>query len=130
MDKYIVTTDKAPQAIGPYSQAVGFANLLFLSGQIAIDPDNGEVRHGAVGEQTTRVMENLQAVLGAANLGFDNVVKTTIYLANMQDFSAVNEVYGRHFPENPPARSTVEVSRLPKNVLVEIDMIAAFPTEE
>lgn len=130
MDKYIVSTEKAPSAIGPYSQAVGFANLLFLSGQIPIDPDTGAMMSASgVADQTERVMKNLQAVLEAANLGFENVVKTTIYLQNMNDFSMVNDVYGKYFPENPPARATVEVSRLPKNSLVEIDMVAAFPVD-
>ena len=130
VDKYIVNTEKAPAAIGPYSQAVGFANLLFLSGQIALDPHTGSLSYGGVAEQTERVMSNLKAVLEAANLGFENVVKSTIYLSNMNDFTLVNEVYEKHFPENPPARATIEVSRLPKNALVEIDMIAAFPVEE
>lgn len=129
MDKYIVSTDNAPSAIGPYSQAVGFANLLFLSGQIPLDPNTGTIANGSVADQTERVMKNLQAVLEAANLAFDNVVKTTIYLANMNDFQMVNDVYGKYFPENPPARATVEVSRLPKNALVEIDMVAAFPVD-
>jgi 2-iminobutanoate/2-iminopropanoate deaminase len=129
VDKYIVNTEKAPAAIGPYSQACGFANLLFLSGQIALSPDTGVLSDGSVSDQTERVMDNLKAVLGAANLGFENVVKTTIYLSNMNDFGLVNEVYGRFFPENPPARATVEVSRLPKNALVEIDLVAAFPVD-
>ncbi len=129
MDKYIVSTDNAPSAIGPYSQAVGFANLLFLSGQIPLDPHTGTIVHGSVSDQTERVMKNLKAVLEASNLGFDNVVKSTIYLSNMNDFSLVNEVYGKYFPDNPPARATIEVSRLPKNAMVEIDMIAAFPVD-
>ncbi|MBH25674.1 MAG: hypothetical protein CMH57_14725 [Myxococcales bacterium] len=129
MDKYIISTERAPQAIGPYSQAVGFGNLLFLSGQIAIDPETNVLLQGAVEEQTKQVMENIHAVLEAANLSFDNVVKITIYLANMNDFSLVNDIYAEYFPENPPARSTVEVSRLPRNVLIEIDAIAAFPTD-
>ena len=129
MDKYIISTERAPQAIGPYSQAVGFGNLLFLSGQIAIDPETNVLLQGAVEEQTKQVMENIHAVLEAANLSFDNVVKITIYLANMNDFSLVNDIYAEYFPENPPARSTVEVSCLPRNVLIEIDAIAAFPTD-
>ena len=129
MDKYIISTERAPQAIGPYSQAVGFGNLLFLSGQIAIDPETNVLLQGAVEEQTKQVMENIHAVLEAANLRFDTVVKITIYLANMNDFSLVNDIYAEYFPENPPARSTVEVSRLPRNVLIEIDAIAAFPTD-
>lgn len=129
MDKYILSTERAPAAIGPYSQAVGFGNLLFLSGQIAIDPATGDVIDGDVEAQTERVMSNIERVLDAANLGFDNVVKATIFLANMNDFDKVNAVYGSRFGSNPPARSTVEVSRLPKNVQVEIEVIAAFPTE-
>lgn len=129
MDKYIVTTEKAPAAIGPYSQAVGFGNLLFVSGQIALDPDTGTLVGDTVEEQTEQVMKNLLAVLEAANCSFENVVKTTIFLSNMNDFKLVNEIYARHFPEHPPARATVEVSRLPRNVMVEIDAIAAFPTE-
>ncbi|MEO1267934.1 MAG: Rid family detoxifying hydrolase, partial [Myxococcota bacterium] len=113
----------------PYSQAVGFGNLLFLSGQIAIDPETNVLLQGTVEEQTKLAMENMSAVLEAANLSLDNVLKITLYLANMNDFSLVNDIYKEYFPENPPARSTVEVSRLPRNVLVEIDAIAAFPTD-
>ncbi len=129
MEKYILSTDKAPAAIGPYSQAVGFANLLFLSGQIALDPSTGKLTGDTVQEQTKRVLENIRALLEAANLGFENVVKATIFLANMNDFGLVNEIYAPYFPENPPARSTVEVARLPRNALVEIEVIAAFPTQ-
>lgn len=130
MDKYILSTEKAPAAIGPYSQAVGFSNLLFCSGQISLDPDTGKMVGDTVTEQTEQIMKNIHAVLEAANLGFDNVVKATIFLSNMNDFGMVNEIYAKHFPENPPARSCVEVSRLPKNALVEVEIIAAFPTEE
>jgi 2-iminobutanoate/2-iminopropanoate deaminase len=129
LEKYILSTDKAPAAIGPYSQAVGFANLLFLSGQIALDPSTGKLTGDTVQEQTKRVLENIRALLEAANLGFENVVKATIFLANMNDFGLVNEIYAPYFPENPPARSTVEVARLPRNALVEIEIIAAFPTQ-
>ncbi len=125
--KVIVETDKAPQAIGPYSQAVGYNGLLFLSGQIALDPETGEVIDGGVEAQTARVMANLSAVLDARGLDFSHVIRTTIYLKNMTDFEKVNDIYGRFFDQNPPARATVEVSRLPKDVLVEIDMIAAVP---
>lgn len=125
--KVIVETDKAPQAIGPYSQAVGYNGLLFLSGQIAIDPETGELVDGEVEAQTARAMANLSAVLGASGLDFSHVIRSTIYLADMDHFDKVNEIYGRFFDENPPARATVEVSRLPKDVLVEIDMIAAAP---
>lgn len=130
MDKYIITTDKAPAAIGPYSQAVGFSNLLFLSGQIALDPETGKMVGDSVEAQTRQIMDNIQAVLEAANLSLDNVLKAAIFLSNMNDFSLVNEIYAGYFPENPPARSCVEVSRLPKNALVEIEVIAAFPTQE
>ena len=125
--KVIVQTDKAPQAIGPYSQAVGYNGLLFLSGQIAIDPETGDIVDGGVEAQTARVMANLSAVLDARGLDFSHVIRTTIYLKNMSDFDKVNDIYGRFFDQNPPARATVEVSRLPKDVLVEIDMIAAVP---
>ena len=126
MEKYILSTDKAPAAIGPYSQAVGFANLLFLSGQIALDPSTGKLTGDTVQEQTKRVLENIRALLEAANLGFENVVKATIFLANMNDFGLVNEIYAPYFPENPPARSTVAVLGLPKNVDVEIEAIAVY----
>ena len=129
MKKYIIATERAPKAIGPYSQAVGFGNLLFLSGQIALDPDSQQMVDGCVENQTRRIMENITAVLEAANLGLENVVKSTVYLANMNDFAEFNAAYGKYFQEHPPARSTVEVSRLPKNALVEVEVIAAFPTE-
>ncbi len=129
MEKYIVQTDHAPKAIGPYSQAVGFGNLLFLSGQIAIDPETSELVPGCVEAQTKQVMDNIRAVLEAANLTFDNVLKTSIFLQNMNDFQVVNAAYETYFEGNYPARETVEVSRLPKNVQVEISVIAAFPTE-
>lgn len=129
MNKYIISTERAPKAIGPYSQAVGFGNLLFLSGQIAIDPDTNILIEGNVEEQSRQVLKNIHAVLEAANLSLDNVVKTTIFLSNINDFARVNDIYAEFFSENPPARSTVEVSRLPKNVDIEIEVIAAFPTE-
>lgn len=125
--KVIVQTDKAPKAIGPYSQAVGYNGLLFCSGQIAIDPETDKIVDGGVEAQTARVMANLSAVLDARGLDFSHVIRTTIYLKNMSDFDKVNDIYGRFFDANPPARATVEVSRLPKDVLVEIDMIAAVP---
>ncbi len=128
--KTIVQTDNAPQAIGPYSQGVGFGGLFFFSGQIAIDPDTAELVDGGVELQTRQVMANLEAVLEAAGLDFSHVLRTTIFLKNMNDFSKVNEIYGAFFDDNPPARATVEVSRLPKDVLVEIDMIAAHPEAE
>ena len=119
-----IQTDKAPKAIGPYSQAIQAENMLFLSGQIAIDPTTNELIAGDVKEQTVRVMENLKAVLETAGADFTNVVKTTIFLKNLTDFSSVNEVYATYFDEVPPARATVEVAGLPKDVDVEIDAIA------
>lgn len=127
MDKKIVATQKAPAAIGPYSQAVAVGNLMFLSGQIALDPESGELLEGDVAAQTELVMKNIGAVLEAMGLTYEHLVKTTIFLASMDDFSAVNEVYGRYFEKAPPARATVEVSRLPKDVAVEISGIAVVP---
>ena len=125
--KFIVSTDQAPAAIGPYSQAVGYGGLLFLSGQIALDPSSGELINADVMEETAQIMSNLAEVLRCAGLDFTHVLKTTIFLRNMTDFQAVNEIYGGFFHGDPPARATVEVSRLPKDVSVEIDMIAAAP---
>ncbi len=122
--KKVVSADAAPAAIGPYSHAVIAGGFLFTSGQVALDPESGELVSGDVTAQTERVMQNLEAVLAAAGLGFANVVKVTIYLKSMDDFKAVNEVYGSYFTEEHPARSTVEVARLPLDVLVEIDCIA------
>ena len=125
IDKQIVSTDAAPGAIGPYSQAVRAGDFLFCSGQIALDPASGSlVGEGDVAAQTRRVMDNLEAVLTAGGASFASVVKTTIFLADMNDFGVVNTVYGERFPSDPPARATVEVSRLPKDVLVEIDAVA------
>jgi 2-iminobutanoate/2-iminopropanoate deaminase len=123
--KKIISTNNAPAAIGPYSQAIQLGNMLFCSGQIAIDPKSGSVLTGDVKTQTEQVMKNIEAVLTAAGLNFSNVVKTTIFLTNMADFTTVNEIYGRHFPQNPPARSTVAVAALPKGVNVEIEVIAS-----
>ncbi len=119
-----IATDKAPAAIGPYSQAVRAGDLVFCSGQIALDPATGEMVAGDVTAQTERVMANIAAVLAAAGTGFDNVVKTTIFLVEMGDFAAVNEVYGRSFPNHKPARSTVAVRNLPRGALVEIEVTA------
>ncbi len=124
--KKIIRTAHAPAPVGPYSQAVLSNGLLFCSGQIAIDPATNEVLKGTVTEQAILVMKNIKAVLTEAGGDFKNVVKTTIFLKNMSDFAAVNEVYGGYFTENPPARSTVEVSALPKGVDVEIEIIAAI----
>jgi 2-iminobutanoate/2-iminopropanoate deaminase len=116
----ILLTDKAPAAIGPYSQAVKYGGLLFCSGQIPLIPETGEIETGDISRQAERVMDNIAAVLSAAGAGFDDVVKTTIYLVNMDDFAAVNEVYGNRFPGHKPARSTVAVKSLPRGVLLEI----------
>ena len=120
----IILTEKAPAPIGPYSQAVLCDGFLFCSGQIAIDPKSGEVLKGNITEQAELVMKNIEALLGAAQLNFSNVVKTTIFLTSMNDFAQVNEVYGKYFKKNPPARSTIAVAALPKGVNVEIEVIA------
>jgi len=120
----VISTDKAPAAIGPYSQAVRAGELLFCSGQIPLDPTTGEMVAGDLKLQTERVMANIAAVLAAAGATFDNVVKTTIFLTDMGDFAAVNEIYGRSFGSHKPARSTVAVRDLPRGALVEIEVIA------
>jgi 2-iminobutanoate/2-iminopropanoate deaminase len=122
-----VSTTDAPAAIGPYSQAVRAGNMVFLSGQIPLDPATGQMVTGDIRAQTERVMENLGAVLKAAGCSFKNVVRTTIYLTDLGDFAVVNETYGKRFPENPPARATVQVAALPKGAKVEIDCIAVVP---
>lgn len=124
MPKKIIRADEAPAAIGPYSQAVEAGGFLFVSGQIPVDAGTGQIVQGDIKFQVRRIMENAGAILSAAGIGFSSVVKATIYLKNMADFSAVNEVYGEYFPAEPPARATVEVSRLPKDVAVEMDFIA------
>jgi 2-iminobutanoate/2-iminopropanoate deaminase len=126
MMKKIIETKLAPAPIGPYSQAVQVGSLLFCSGQIAIDPATNQVQLGSVSEQATLVMKNIDAVLKQAGASFQNVVKTTIFLTDMKDFPAVNEVYGAHFQTLPPARSTVAVEGLPKGVQVEIEVIASL----
>jgi 2-iminobutanoate/2-iminopropanoate deaminase len=120
-----IVTDRAPAAIGPYSQAIQAGNLLFCSGQIPLDPRTGEIVAGGIREQAELVMNNIAAVLSAAGAGFDDVVKATIYLVDMQDFGVVNEVYGSCFPGHKPARSTVAVQGLPRGVLVEIEIVAS-----
>ena len=125
--KTIIHTDDAPKAVGPYSQAVRTGNLLFTAGQVAIDPAISQLIDGDVAAQAEQVMRNLQAVLTAAGTSFDHVVKTTVYLADMADFAALNEVYGRYFPANPPARSTFAVRGLPLGAKVEIEMVAEIP---
>ena len=124
MRKEIIATEEAPKAIGPYSQAVRVGTLVFLSGQIPLDPQTGEVVTGDIVVQTKRVMENLSAVLRAAGVGLSEVVRSTIYLTNLGDFGKVNEVYGSYFPSEPPARATVQVAALPRGASIEIDMIA------
>jgi 2-iminobutanoate/2-iminopropanoate deaminase len=120
----VIATKDAPQAIGPYSQAIRANGFVFLSGQVAIDPATQQVVSGDVAAQTEQVLKNLAAVLKAAGSGLERVVRSTVFLKNMGEFAAMNEVYGRYFTAAPPARSTVEVARLPKDVLVEIDVIA------
>jgi len=122
--KNVVSTEKAPKAIGPYSQAIEAAGLLFLSGQIPIVPATGEICAGGIEEQTEQVLSNIEAILAAKGLGFADVVKTTVFLADMNDFATVNGIYAKAFVENPPARSCVQVARLPKDVKVEIETIA------
>jgi 2-iminobutanoate/2-iminopropanoate deaminase len=124
--KQTVQSDRAPKAIGPYSQAVKArsGNLVFVSGQIALDPKTGTVVDGGIEIQTKRILENLSAVLAAAGSGLDRVVKTTVFLKDMNDFTGMNRVYEIYFQSEPPARSTVQVCRLPKDVLVEIECVA------
>jgi 2-iminobutanoate/2-iminopropanoate deaminase len=122
--KKIISTNEAPGAIGPYSQAVRSGNFVFCSGQIALDPKSGQIVAGDVAVQTRRVMDNIAAILRAEGLTFDHIVKTTIFLTNLGDFQTVNDIYGSYFKEDPPARSTVQVAALPKNVDVEVEVIA------
>jgi len=122
--KEIIQTDQAPQAIGPYSQAIRSNGLIFASGQIPTDPQTGQFVPGGIAEQTEQVLKNLAAVLEAAGSGLNRVVKTTVFLIDLQEFAAMNEVYGRFFKEAPPARATVEAARLPRDARVEIEAIA------
>jgi 2-iminobutanoate/2-iminopropanoate deaminase len=122
----IISTENAPKAIGPYSQAVVWNDLVFLSGQIPLDPVTGQIVAGDIAAQTEQVLKNLQAALEAAGSSLERVLKTTVFLKNMGDFPRMNEIYASYFPENSPARSTVEAARLPKDVQVEIDCIAAI----
>jgi 2-iminobutanoate/2-iminopropanoate deaminase len=124
MKRQIVATDAAPKAVGPYSQAVWAGDLLFCAGQIPLDPQTGTLVAGGVVEQTTRVLENIRGVLRSQGLDFPNVIKSTVFLSDMNHFAAMNEVYARCFPQDPPARSTVQVARLPKDALVEIEVVA------
>jgi 2-iminobutanoate/2-iminopropanoate deaminase len=122
--KEVISTEKAPKAIGPYSQAIKANGLIFTAGQIAFDPATGQIVEGDIARQTARVLENLKAIVEAAGSSLDKAVKATVFLKDMNDFGAMNEVYTRYFPTDPPARSTVEVTRLPRDVRVEIDLIA------
>jgi len=124
--KETITTDRGPQAIGPYSQAVKANGFLFLSGQVALDPKTGEMTGSDIRQQTERALENIRAVLEAAGSNLHHVVKTTVFLKDMNDFLPMNEVYGRYFMTAPPARSTVQVARLPKEALVEIEVVAVL----
>ena len=126
MTKTIVATESAPKAIGPYSQAVAFNGIVYCSGQIPLDPITGQIVEGDVAVQTERVLENLKAVLEAAGSSLEKVLKTTVFLNDMGEFTKMNEVYGRYFNASLPARATVEVARLPRDVRVEIDAIAAI----
>jgi len=122
-----ISSPRAPTAIGPYSPAIRAGNLLFISGQVPIDPATGTLVDGDITAQTDRVMRNLQALLEAAGAGFEHAVRTTVFLADMNEFAAMNAVYGRYMVDPPPARATVQVARLPRDVKVEIDVIAVIP---
>lgn len=124
----IIATQRAPSAVGPYSQAVRCGNLLFISGQIPIDPDTGELVRGDLEEQAERALKNLKAILEAAGFGLEDVVKTTLFLKDLSNFEKVNNIYRRYFLNNPPARSSVEVSRLPRDAELEIEAIACIHT--
>ncbi len=121
--KKVISTNKAPRAIGPYSQAILANGFIFTAGQIALDPASGQVVEGGIVDQTIRVLENLKGIVEAAGSSLDRTVKATVYLQDMSDFAAMNEVYARYFPNDPPARSTVQASRLPRDVRIEIDLI-------
>jgi 2-iminobutanoate/2-iminopropanoate deaminase len=123
--KNVVTTDRGPKPIGPYSQAIQCNGFIYLSGQVALDPKTGALAAGDIRKQTERTLENIKAILEAAGANLHHVVKTTVFLKDMNDFAAMNEVYGQFFSSAPPARSTVQVSRLPKDALVEIEVIAS-----
>lgn len=127
--KKIISTDRAPQAIGPYSQAVISNGFAFLSGQIPLDPAANQLIEGGIAAQTERVMENLKGLLEACGTSLAHVVKTTVFLKDMGEFAKMNEIYGRYFSENPPARATVEAARLPRDVRVEIECVAAIEND-
>ncbi len=122
--KEVISTERGPKAIGPYSQAIRASGLIFISGQVAFDPATGQLVEGDAARQTARVLDNLKAIVEAAGSSLEKAVKATVFLKDMNDFAAMNEVYARYFLKNPPARSTVEVARLPRDVRVEIDLIA------
>lgn len=124
MERQVIHSDQAPQAIGPYSQAIRVGEFIFCAGQTPIDPATGNLVAGGIEEQTHRVLQNLSAVLQAAGSSFDRVVKTTVFLLDMNEFARMNAVYAEYFPKQPPARSTVQVARLPKDARVEIELIA------
>jgi len=124
----IVATKRSPQAVGPYSQAVAAHGFLYVSGQLPMDPETGQMVDGKIEDQTRRAMNNMRAILEAAEVSMSDVVKTTIYLKDMEDFAAVNGAYAEYFPSNPPARACFEVARLPKDARVEIECVAALPT--
>ncbi len=130
MQKEIISTKDAPQAIGPYSQAVRFDNLIFVSGQIPIEPESGKILKGNIREQTKQILENLNNILAAGGSSLDNVLRTTIFLTNLENYSVVNEIYAKYFNDLPPARSTVQVAKLPMDAQIEIDAIASINTEE
>ena len=122
----VVTTDRGPKPIGPYSQAIKSGGFIFLSGQVALDPKSGELTGGDIRQQTERTLNNIKAILEASGANLHHVVKTTVFLKDLNDFAAMNEVYARYFASAPPARSTVQVARLPKDALVEIEVTAAI----
>ena len=130
MQKTVISTNNSPAAIGPYSQAIRFNGLVFVSGQIPIDPESGKVIKGNIKEQTKQVLENLKNILQAGGSSLPNVLRTTIFLSDMDDYAMVNETYAQYFESSPPARSTVQVSRLPKDVHIEIDAIAYATNQE
>ena len=130
MEKETISTKDAPQAIGPYSQAIRFGNLIFASGQIPIEPETGKILKGDIKGQTKLILENLNNVLAAGGSSLDNVLRTTIFLTDLEDYPAVNETYAQYFNDLPPARSTVQVAKLPMDAQIEIDAIACINTEE
>jgi len=129
MSKEVIFTEKAPKAIGPYSQAIKSGNLLFISGQVPVNPTTGELT-GDIKVQTQQVLENLKSILVAAGASVSDIVKTTVFLRNLDDFNVMNEVYREYFPDDAPARSTIEVSRIPRESLIEIEAIAVINKEK